>query len=289
MLGFYDLTIITPLYNRRVLINRLAVKLNELEINNATVEWVIIDDGSDDSPFDGFLVPTNIKTTIIRKDNGGKHTAINAALETIKSDFVLFLDSDDYITQHQINNIIKAINDLPSMFDGAIGYNIRGNGKPIGCLVDNFKKNDIFKIKGDYSRVVRTELVISNRFDVFESEKFNTEMNYWCKIHSSSKFKSFQSDFVTVEYQMDGLSSKYQYLCNSNPKGIMSTIEAIFSNGYKFRYTWKFCLYHLSCLSNPIRLIMKSRNLLFNQKLVLISLILSYKSYLRVRDTMMFL
>lgn len=284
MSDFYRLSILTALYNRKTLLQRQADALGSLNIENLSVEWIIIDDGSDDQPFKFFQEPKNIKTKKLIKKNGGKHTAINLALESLSSDFVLFLDSDDYITQIQIENIIHAINTLPKNCDGVIAYNLDDKGCIIGFLPDYFNKNYIFSIKGDYSRILRTNLAKSKQFDVFKGERFNTEMNYWLKIHSSSKFLTLQTDFITVEYQPGGLSSKYTSLCKNNPNGIISTVEQSFLNGYKLKYSWKFNLYHLSCLNSPFESIMKSKKLLKHQKILLISIVLLYQLFLKVKN-----
>ncbi|MCQ2385773.1 MAG: glycosyltransferase family 2 protein, partial [Clostridia bacterium] len=97
-----SLSIITPTYNRGYL---LPVLFHSLEKQTCfDFEWILVDDGSDDDTeavaktFFNDLFPF----VYIKKENGGKHTALNASHPYVKGKYVLILDSDDYLTEDAV-------------------------------------------------------------------------------------------------------------------------------------------------------------------------------------------
>ncbi|MCI9702470.1 glycosyltransferase family 2 protein [Vibrio parahaemolyticus] len=262
----FELTIITPVYNRLHLINRMANNFSKIDYKGWSIQWIIIDDGSEPELSLTFDMPESINVEIIRQENAGKHVAINTALPIANGLFTIIVDSDDFINQRQYENIQSSIKEYGDNYNGFIAYNENQDGLILGNLprADKpFKKNDIFKIKGDYSRVVKTSIMSSCKFDVFDGEKFNTEINFWCKVHAKINFKVIEKAFVTIEYQPDGLSSKYHDLLRVNPKGLLTTINKIIFLGYDLRYYYKFICYHLSHLDNPYLFINKLHGLSF--------------------------
>lgn len=253
-----ELTIITAVYNRPTLLNRMVDNFSNIDYKDSIIQWVIVDDGS--IPKIPLIsdMPENIIIEIIRQPNSGKHVAINAALQVAKGDFTIIVDSDDFISQKQYENIMVAIDSHGDNYSGFIAYNEDINGIKFGNLsvVNNVLcKNDIFKIKGDYSRLVKTDIMRKCSFDVYENERFNTEINFWSKIHALTEFKVIETSFVTIEYQSDGLSSKYHDLIRSNPKGVFATLNTIIKLEYDFCNSYKFICNHLSYLDSPYILI----------------------------------
>jgi glycosyltransferase involved in cell wall biosynthesis len=245
------ITIITPVYNRAELLNRMAMHLSKIDYKGYYVHWLIVDDGSDEKLSLNFSFPDNILVEIIRQENSGKHVAINNSLSYIKGEFSIIVDSDDYINQRQMDNIICTIEKYGEYYPCFIAYNENTLGIRLGDLsgyFPNIIKDDIFKIKGDYSRLIRSNIISKYRFDNYDGEKFNTEINLWSKIHAEFDFKIIDNSFVTIEYQPNGLSSKYRELIRNNPKGTLSTINTINNLGYDSLMAYKFICYHLSHL-----------------------------------------
>ena len=95
-----ELTIITTTYNREKEIIRLYKSLcNQTDKNFI---WLIIDDGSTDNTnqqIQKFQSENKIKIEYLYKDNGGKHSALNFSSDNIKTEYVLIVDSDDFLNQ----------------------------------------------------------------------------------------------------------------------------------------------------------------------------------------------
>ena len=100
------LTILTPTYNRKNFLKRLYDSLCKQTVME--FEWLIIDDGSTDGTEQ--LVQTfenrMFQVNYVKKENGGKHTAINVSHDFIHGELVLIVDSDDALTDNAVNRIL---------------------------------------------------------------------------------------------------------------------------------------------------------------------------------------
>ena len=102
------LAIVTPTYNRANLITN-AYKSLENQTNKDFV-WYVIDDGSTDNTnqiMDEIIKKSTFEIKYEKKSNGGKHTALNKALELVKEELTLILDSDDILTENAADTVIK--------------------------------------------------------------------------------------------------------------------------------------------------------------------------------------
>jgi len=78
-------TIFTATYNRAHLLTRLYESICHL--NGSDFEWLIVDDGSIDdteSVVKAFQEEANFRINYVKKENGGKHTAINTGVAEAK-------------------------------------------------------------------------------------------------------------------------------------------------------------------------------------------------------------
>ena len=107
MPDYLMVTVLTPTYNR---VNTLPKLVDSLCRQTRTdFQWLVIDDGSTDDTeaYMETLKQQNLpfEWEYHKKENGGKHTALNAAHPYIKGDVVLILDSDDYLTPDAVETV----------------------------------------------------------------------------------------------------------------------------------------------------------------------------------------
>ena len=94
------LTVFKPTYNRAHTLPRTYESLCRQSCKDFL--WLIIDDGSNDRTFD-FVSDFQKQSSelfpiyYIKKENGGKHTAINRSHSYIHGKYCFVLDSDDII------------------------------------------------------------------------------------------------------------------------------------------------------------------------------------------------
>jgi cellulose synthase/poly-beta-1,6-N-acetylglucosamine synthase-like glycosyltransferase len=101
-------TVVVPCYNEEKTIFRTVHSLLELDYPKDKLHLILIDDGSTDNTFSilkQFEDRDNIK--VIKKENGGKHTAQNLGLEHTETPFVGCLDSDSLVHPQALKRIMN--------------------------------------------------------------------------------------------------------------------------------------------------------------------------------------
>lgn len=97
-----DLSIIIPTYNRNEYIVKLLVKLYSQIKNN--VEVIVIDDHSDVP-----LEKSWFKYIYLEKNSGGASVPRNVGIDKAKGKYIVFIDSDDMISDDYIETILNKI------------------------------------------------------------------------------------------------------------------------------------------------------------------------------------
>lgn len=109
-------SIIVPCYNEEKTIKATVDSLLQLEYPKDKLKIILVDDGSKDNTWSliqEFSSHPQIES--YRKENGGKHTAMNFALEKISSEFVGGLDADSFVHPQALVRIIKMFDDKEIM------------------------------------------------------------------------------------------------------------------------------------------------------------------------------
>ena len=101
-------TIAVPCYNEKDTITKTVESLLALDYPKDKVTIFLIDDGSKDNTWEliqAFDNDSNVRA--FHKENGGKHTALNLALEKNTSEFFGCLDADSFVHNQALKRIIK--------------------------------------------------------------------------------------------------------------------------------------------------------------------------------------
>lgn len=226
------ISIITPTYNRASLLPRCYESLSRQTVNN--FEWILIDDGSSDGTID--LINTFHPTFpfyFITKENGGKHTALNVAHEYIHGEYVCILDSDDYLIDTAVEQMIQAWNVYKKNPEIGIVILLKGSsidqpscmafpedeGKPVDIM--RYHRKYIFS--GDACEVIRSDLFIRYPFPVFEGERFISEGALWNRVSFTHKCVYINQVIYIADYLEGGLTKSGKPLRVHNPNGGMYT------------------------------------------------------------------
>lgn len=119
----YKVTVIVPVYNAHSYIDRCVVSIVNQTYKN--IQILLVDDGStdDSSLLCDEWAKKDARIQVIHKENAGAGMARNTALEYVTGDYVLFVDSDDYIALDTVKKCIDSINEHGS--DTVVfGYNL---------------------------------------------------------------------------------------------------------------------------------------------------------------------
>lgn len=212
------ITIFTPAYNRAHLLLRLfhTMKLQ----TNLAFEWLIVDDDSSDdteSVVQKFInEETRFSIRYYKQKHGGKHRAMNLAVQLAKGEYFFPVDSDDWLPENAIELLIswiKEIQGVPSLC-GVAGQKALADGSTVGDSFENERFVDAsslerkkLHIEGDKAEVFATEVLRKYPFPEFDGEYFVTEAVCWNAIAADGyKLRWYQEPVYYCEYLEDGLT-----------------------------------------------------------------------------------
>ncbi len=195
-------------------------------------EWLIIDDGSTDNTSDLialFKQKANFPIIYTQKENGGKHTAYNLALELAHGDLLFTVDSDDWLPCDSLEIIASKLSEIYKSDDiaGLIALKKYPTGKIIGnTFPAGLKPASVYELEhsgngGERSIILKTEVARKFPFPCITKENFMGECIVYDAIGLKFKFTISNSILTICEYQADGLSSNPYKLMISNPGGYM--------------------------------------------------------------------
>ena len=251
------LYIVTPTYNRA---KELCILYKTLKSQTCLdFKWLVVDDGStDETPLliAKFQEDSCVAIDSLKKDNGGKHTAYNLALDYMsKIDCHIVVDSDDWLAMDAVEQILQ---DLEKTSNKEIGivYPRYGRNSSPQWLSDNVKYVSIPDIKLKYGLSIETAIVIKNlfigqlRLPSFEGEKFLSEEIFYIMLSEFGKFLPLNRRIYFFEYLEHGLTNNLFHLWKKNPK----------STYLLFKERKKYILQNLSGFNRIVELFKVSLN-----------------------------
>ena len=210
-------TLCTPTYNRAKLLPDLYEAL--CKQTSFDFEWIVVDDGSIDNTAElvnSWVINTSsFDIKYIKKENGGKHTALNVGIELAKGKYFAIIDSDDYLKENTIELICSEFKKISFGQFAGIGFNkyfedgtIVGksfNGEYVDCTT---LQRSRYNILGDKCEVFFTEIIKKYPFPVFKGERFLPEAIVWNRIANDGyKLRWVNKGFYVCRYQPDGISA----------------------------------------------------------------------------------
>ena len=107
-------SVYTCVYNGARTISRVFESVRNLDYPN--IEHVIVNDGSVDDTerlIEEYINSVNYTVKYYKKDNGGKHTALNVAWDLAEGEFLVQLDADDKLYSHSITYLVSTYYQIP--------------------------------------------------------------------------------------------------------------------------------------------------------------------------------
>lgn len=227
------LTIITPTYNRKDLLKKCFQSLTKQTCFD--FEWIIVDDGSTDgteAEIRSLLdAEFPFSTMYVMKENGGKHTALNAAHPYIHGKYVLILDSDDTLTSDAVETVLNGWSKYDANADIGIVIFLKqlsdgticARGKAEDIVIDVLNQKRICNVASDCCEVIRTELFKKYPFPVFDGEHFLAETALWYRAGVDSKCVYINKPIYICEYLEGGLTKSGKNMRIRNCHGGMYT------------------------------------------------------------------
>ncbi len=132
-------SVIIPVYNVRDYIRKC---LDSLETQSyKALEVIIVNDGSPDDSLEIIQEYTakNANFHCYTIENRGQGGARNFGLEQATGDYVMFLDSDDYIAPNCVEALVRALENTGSDMAAANYYEVREDGSIIALQKNSYK------------------------------------------------------------------------------------------------------------------------------------------------------
>ncbi|WP_314354940.1 glycosyltransferase family 2 protein [uncultured Granulicatella sp.] len=103
------ISVIVPVYNVEKYLRKAVQSIQNQSYKN--LEIMLINDGSTDSSGDicDELAASDSRIVVIHKKNGGVSTARNEAQKLAKGNYVIYVDSDDYIHEEMIQSLYEQL------------------------------------------------------------------------------------------------------------------------------------------------------------------------------------
>lgn len=227
MNNMVTLTVFTPTYNRAHLLQRGYDALCRQTCKDFC--WLIIDDGSTDNTEEvvrQWIAEKKIPISYVYKDNGGLHTGYNKAIELMKTELCVCIDSDDYMPDDAVEKIVSCWKERGSKnVAGIIGLDFLESNTPLGGQFPNIDKCHLYELglrydhKEDTKEVVRVDLLKQ----VYPQPTYNNEKNFnpsymFYKIDLEYEWLLLNENLCIVDYQPDGMANAIfrQYLNSPN-------------------------------------------------------------------------
>lgn len=251
-------SVYTCVYNMADKIERALCSVKGQMYSN--IEHIIVDDGSTDnvdSIIEKYIKEVNYPVKYIRKQNGGKHTALNIAWENVEGEWMINLDADDELLPNAIKTLIDAMKSIPGDVDRywcIMGRCINQYGRLVGREYPN-GINSMSEKKVKKARVVDGETIGLQRSKYLKKYRFPEplyikmvpEHVVWNQINSMYK-TWYTNEIVRVYYVGEGdtLVSKPKTPQQFANKAYASHWDLINRKKYKCNYLKSVIKYAVS-------------------------------------------
>lgn len=248
------ISVLTPTYNRKHTLLRLCDSLYQQSL--VDFEWVVIDDGSTDNTFEIFddvMQSISFPINYFYKSNGGKHTALNKGIELCRGDWILIVDSDDFLTSEALSVISEKVLGLSDQVVGICFRKSNLDGDVIGIpfideVVSMSPTDAGHYYQGDLAYIFRRSVMLQCPFPSYEGEYFVPELCIWNKIADLGVILFFSGiSFYRCEYLPDGYSANFKSNLRRNPKGFAYHYWDAIKRESGLRYKLKALVRWLQC------------------------------------------
>lgn len=236
------ISIIVPVYNTSQYLNKCFDSI--LLQNYKNIELIVINDGSTDnslSIINEYKKKDN-RIIVIDKENSGQADCRNIGIDTATGDYLMFVDSDDYLESNAFDILINRIEDKDCDILCFDFYTIINNEKKYEKSLINYtediKRNYYLSPPSPCNKIFKTKILNDNNFKflvgyiyedlatipltAFYTDKIdyiNVPLyNYVIRKGSTMRQKEYNSKLENIYYAMDYLYDNTKRLNNEYDK-----------------------------------------------------------------------
>jgi glycosyltransferase involved in cell wall biosynthesis len=212
-------TVLTPTYNRAAQLPRLYDSL--IRQTYLDFEWLVVDDGSvDDTPelVARYAREAPFEVRYLRRDNGGKHAALNTGMTAANGEYTAMIDSDDWYEPDALAVLLAEWDALPhrAAFAEVQGLCATQSGEITGSRFpggehfdsDAFEMFFSYGVRGDKIGMVRTDVLREFPFPEEFGSVTVLEGLVWFRIARKYKTRGINRVLARKEYLPGGNSAR---------------------------------------------------------------------------------
>jgi glycosyltransferase involved in cell wall biosynthesis len=192
-------SIIIPIYNVE---NYIEKTINSAIMQTEhDIEIILVDDGSTDRSgqiCDRFAA-IDSRIRVLHKENGGVSSARNAGTQISTSEYVMYLDGDDYLKENAVERVLQVMREYPSDFIQFMYQEVEDGEEPsvqteFGEIYQTHTSRELFEnlyrlggvASSGATKLFQRQLILEIPF-----EKIRPEDEMWCT-------RSFQKDLTAT-------------------------------------------------------------------------------------------
>ncbi len=139
------LSIVIPVYNVEKYIEKCLLSCANQNISKEVYEIIVVNDGSPDNSVEicKNLLSTIENMTIVSQENRGLSGARNTGLKHASGDYVWFVDSDDWIKENSLQQIVSELKTQQSDIFW-LGHDVVADGEVIDSFIPKQIETPIF-------------------------------------------------------------------------------------------------------------------------------------------------
>ena len=212
-------SVIIPVYNSEKTIKR-CIESIALQ-NRGDVEIIIINDGSTDESDNICRALQNEHSNLIyiQKENGGVSSARNEGLSAANGEFVMFVDSDDYIDEKSFEIIDKYTKSNADFYQ--FGFSIVANKivketrEFSECVAESSKEKEAFISEGVVTRSINSPWAKIFRREIIEEKNLR-----FCEELSTGEDLTFVFTFLLYTKKIERLTDKIYFADIGNEESL---------------------------------------------------------------------
>ncbi len=212
-------SIIIPVYNVEKYIDRCIQSI--LNQTFQDIEMILINDGSSDHSLEILrkYEKKHKNIHVFDQENSGPAIARNNGIQKVKTKYLMFIDSDDYIDNDYVETYYNAIKDTD--YDVVMGGFRKTDGNKVSFIraLDNgeFSK---YVVTGPVSKIYRTSFIQENNI-------YYLDTNSSEDIYFSLKVINYNAKIKTIPYVGYNYYDNLGSLSNTKHKGFKQEIKIL--------------------------------------------------------------
>lgn len=267
------ISVIVPVYNSMTTLERCLKSIINQKYKD--IEIILINDGSEDNSLQIIkeYAKKDNRIVIINQNNKGVSTARNVGIEKSTGEYIVFIDSDDYLEEDSIEGIVNILNNSNADLY-IMPYYKEENGKTE--IVDySFLKNKVYDTKEKICKIIPNFI---GNVDEEGNRIPNIMGSIWSKVFKADIIKKYHIVMNEEIEITEDLNFLIEYMVHSNKIKIADYYfyHYVIENNQSITSKYKANLY------NELELSLNNISKILNENNIFLNNVIKYKKFYNI-------